>query len=206
MKAITDDISLLANIQSQDAEAFKQLFDEHWELLFKLAVQKTGREQDAEDIVQDLFIDLWNKKTPITLTTSLKTYLVSCIYLKIFQYYRKQGFQKKQHDDFSEFVAQSLSGHSIAHLNASELETEYGKMQDIISQTVALMPTQMRTVFSLKHYQGLTTNAIAAQLNISPESVKTHLKLGMKRMRKTAVQYPASTLLPAFIAILECSY
>lgn len=199
-----EDIELLQGIRQNDAGAFRQLFDRYWQLLFRLAASKMGHVQDAEDIVQELFIELWRKKEPLVLSVSLQSYLVSCIYLKIFQYFKKKGFQEKHYEDFARYEAQMKLSPEAVGLS---FETEYGKLQDIIAQTIALMPPQMQTVFSLKHYGGMTTNDIAAELNISSESVKTHLKLGMIRMRKAGEQYPAGIiLLPAFLSILESSH
>ncbi|SEW34909.1 RNA polymerase sigma factor [Chitinophaga arvensicola] len=205
--SLQDDIDLLHHIRQNDAGAFRELFDRYWQLLFQLASRKTGHAQDAEDMVQELFIELWRKKEPLILQVSLQSYLVSCIYLKIFQYFRKKGFQEKHYEDFARYEAQIKLSPEASDLTDLSFETEYGKLQDIITQTIALMPPQMQTVFSLKHYRGLTTNDIAAELNISSESVKTHLKLGMIRLRKAGEQYPAGVvLLPAFLTILESSY
>lgn len=202
-----EDMELLQGIRQNDAGAFRQLFDRYWQLLYRLAARKTAHAEDAEDIVQELFIELWRKKEPFELRVSLRSYLVSCIYLKIFQYFRKKGFQEKHYEDFARYEAQIRLAPGVAELSHHEFETEYGKLQDIIAETIAMMPPQMQTVFSLKHHRGMSTNDIAAELNISPESVKTHLKLGMVRLRKAGEQYPAGMiLLPAFLAIIESSY
>lgn len=208
MKAnLQEDIELLQGIRLNDAGAFRELFDRYWQLLYQLAARKTASAPDAEDMVQELFIELWRRKEPLTLSVSLKSYLVSCIYLKVLQYFRQKGFRQKHYQDFIRYEAQISMSPEAAMLSGTSFETEYGKLQDIITQTIAMMPPQMQTVFSLKHYAGMTTNDIAAELKISPESVKTHLKLGMIRLRKAGEQYPASILLlPALLTILESSH
>ena len=204
---LEEDTELLQGIRQNDAGAFRQLFDQYWQLLFQLAASKTGHVPDAEDMVQELFIELWRKKEPLVLHVSLQSYLVSCVYLKIFQYFRKKGFQEKHYEDFARYEAQIKLSPEATNLTDISFETEYGQLQDIITQTIALMPPQMKTVFSLKHYRGMTTYDIAAELSISPESVKTHLKRGMIRLRKAGEQYPAGIiLLPAFLTMLESSY
>jgi RNA polymerase sigma-70 factor (ECF subfamily) len=191
-------------VQAGDADSFKELFDRYWDLLSKLAAKKTGDTDNAEDMVQELFIDIWNRKKAILLTTSLRTYLVSCLYLKIFKYFRQKGFQQKHQDDFYKFIQ---TGDATTPVDTKEFEDEYGNLQEIIAQTVALMPNQMKTVFSLKHYKGYTTAEIAGQLDISPESVKTHLKHAMSRLRKAGSEYPSSAiLLPLFLQMLDSSY
>lgn len=197
------DMALLQSIGQEDGQAFRQLFEQYWELLYQIAAKKTGDPQSAEDMVQDLFIELWRKKEPVQLTSSLRTYLISCIYLKIFNYFRQKGFREKHYAEFARYANQ----HMQAGLNSEIFETEYGKLQEIIDQAVALMPPQMQAVFSLKHYEDETVASIAEQLNISTETVKSHLKLAMSRLRKAGKEHSASViLLPVFISMLESSY
>ena len=196
------DPELLAQIQSGDEDGFRALFDRYWHLLWRLAMKKTGDEGEAEDMVQELFIEIWQRRQSILLTTPLRTYLISCLYLKIFKYFRKKGFRERHYENFKRFVQQAPAVETTV-----EFENEYGKLQDIIAQTVSMMPQQMKTVFSLKHYGGYTTADIAEELNISTETVKTHLKHAMSRLRKAGAEYPAGALLlPLFLQMLDCSY
>lgn len=201
------DTSLLTLIQSGDAEGFRELFDRYWQLLWELATRKTGDPADAEDIVQELFVDIWNKKGPAELTTSFKTYLISCLYLKLFKYFRQKGFRQKHHDNFAAFMQQMEMAGLSAELTAAAFETEYGKLQEVIEQTIALMPPQMQAVFSLKYYQEYSTAQIADHLQVSTETVKTHLKLAMTRLRKAGEEYPGTILLlPCLMEMLNSSY
>lgn len=201
------DTTLLSHIQAGDAEAFRVLFDRYWQLLWRLATRKTGDPAEAEDMVQELFVDIWNKKGPATLTTSFRTWLISCLYLKLFKYFRQKGFRQKHHDHFAAFMQQvELSGLS-AEWTAAEFETEYGKLQEVIEQAITLMPPQMQAAFTLKYYQGYSQAQIAARLQVSTETVKTHLKLAMARLRKAGEEYPGTLLLlPCLLEMINSSY
>ena len=201
------DTALLTLIQSGDAEGFRELFDRYWQLLWQLATRKTGDPAEAEDMVQELFVDIWNKKGPATLTTSFKTYLISCLYLKLFTYFRQKGFRQKHHDHFTAFMQQAAITGLTPELTTAEFETEYGKLQEVIEQAIALMPPQMQAVFSLRYYQEYSTAQIADHLQVSPETVKTHLKLAMARLRKAGEEYPGTLLfLPFLLEMLNSSY
>ncbi len=89
-------------------------------------------------------------------------------------------------------MQQVEAGGLSSGLTATEFETEYGKLQEVIEQAIALMPPQMQAVFSLRYYQGTSNPQIAAQLNVSAETVKTHLKLAMARLRKAGEEYPGA--------------
>lgn len=201
------DTALLTLIQSGDAEGFRELFDRYWQLLWQLATRKTGDPAEAEDMVQELFVDIWNKKGPATLTTSFRTYLISCLYLKLFKYFRQKGFRQKHHDHFAAFMQQAEVAGLSPELTTAEFETEYGKLQEVIEQAIALMPPQMQAVFSLRYYQEYSTAQIADHLEVSPETVKTHLKLAMARLRKAGEEYPGTILfLPCLMEMLNSSY
>jgi RNA polymerase sigma-70 factor (family 1) len=201
------DTDLLLRIQSGDADGFRELFNRYWQLLWQLATRKTGDAAEAEDIVQELFVDIWNKKGPVELTTTFQTYLISCLYLKLFKYFRQKGFRQKHQDHFAAFMQQVEIAGVPAELTAAEFETEYGKLQEVIAQVIALMPAQMQAVFTLRYYHGYSTAQIAEQLQVSTETVKTHLKLAMARLRKTGEEYPgAILLLPYLLEALNSSY
>lgn len=198
------DTELLESVRQGNRIAFKQLFDEYWQFLYQLASRKSGSDADAEDLVQELFIELWRKKSPVVLTTSLKTYLVSCLYLKIFEHFRKKGFREKHYAAFADFATQTINSMQEAGISSLEFEAEYGKLQEVVTQVVARMPAQMNTVFSLKHYEGQSIAAIAAQLNISAETVKSHLKAAVSRLRNAGDHYPSGILLlPALLSMLD---
>lgn len=192
---------LLNSIRLGDRTAFEQLFEQYWELLYGLAAQKTGDDSEAEDIVQELFVELWRRKTPLVLTTSLRTYLISCLYYKVLYHFRKKGFRQRHYTAFARFSEEHTAAMDI---NSPEFETAYAQLQEVVDNVIARMPGQMRTVFLLKHYQGQSVNHIAEQLGIAPETVKSHLKTAMNRLRKAGELYSkALLLLPAFLGMLN---
>jgi RNA polymerase sigma-70 factor (ECF subfamily) len=204
---IHTDLQLLERIQQADKAAFDQLYLRYWKVLYELAVRKTGQYEEAEDIVQELFIDLWSRKAPISLTTSLRTYLISCLYLKVFKYFRARGFREKHYQDFSDFLQRSGQTAVGIILPDAGFEMQYIRLQEIIDQTVQLMPERMRHVFVMRHQHGYSSAEIAEKLHISTESVKTHLKLAMNRLRKAGEDAPAGiTLLPVILWMAESKY
>lgn len=195
---------LLESIRLGDKAALEQLFEQYWAFLYQLAVQKTGVDSEAEDMVQELFVEIWRRATPVVLTTSLRTYLVSCLYLKVLNHFRQKGFRQRHYAAFARF---SSAYTATMDMDSPDFETAYAELQKVVEGVVSRMPGQMRTVFLLKHYQGQSVNHIAEQLKISPETVKSHLKTAMSRLRKAGEHYPKEILLlPALLGMLESSY
>ncbi|MGN7722029.1 sigma-70 family RNA polymerase sigma factor [Chitinophaga sp. 22620] len=179
-----DDKELFKLIGLGDAGAFNELYDRYWKLLLQLAEKKTGDTGDAKDIVQELFVDLWNRRARLEIRGAARTYMISALYLKIFRYFRVKGFRSIHYRHFEEYLAQTGQNTEPAHTGAYLEENEPGRMADILEATIAGMPRQMKKVFTLKHFRQYSNSEIAAELGISIHTVKNHLKEGVSRLRK----------------------
>lgn len=205
---IYTDTELIELIRASDKQAFDQLYHRYWRLLYMLAVQKTGAPPEAEDIVQEIFIDLWNKRARLEVIHNLRPYLVSTAYHKIFHFFRDKGVREKHLEDFAQFLGQ-MEGVSVESidLSAAVFETEFGRLQDIITATIDLMPGQMKKVAMMRYRQSMTASEIADELGISPLTVKKHLQIAMKRLREAAGQPDAgSTALLVLLWLTHSSY
>lgn len=180
----SDEKQLFGAFQQSDINAFNCLYDRYWKLLFSIAVKKTGDTNAAEDIVQDLFVDFWKQRETLTLTTTVRTWLVSCLYFKIFHHFRTKGFQKKHYQHFQQLQDAAVAG-EMPSFEGDELTNMY----TVLEQAIQMMPEQMRTVFTFKHVYHKKVAVIARELSISPNTVKTHLKAGMSRLRKIGETY-----------------
>lgn len=175
------------------------MYDRYWKLLFLLAWKKTGDKEDAADLIQDLFIELWNKRADWFVERSLRTYLVSCVYFKVFNYFRAKGVKEKHVRRFEDYLAHAGEVHVTGLLEEAELE--YGQMQEIIEQAIALMPEKMQKVFRMSLYERRTTAQIAEELDISTHTAKSHLQAAMRQLRQVAETHSPeiSTLLLALV-------
>jgi RNA polymerase sigma-70 factor (family 1) len=198
------DIQLIERVQASDVDAFDQLYHRYWKMLFMLAWKKTGNKEDAADLIQELFIEIWNKRTVFRVDRSLQTYLVSCVYFKVFNHFRAKGLKEKHIRQFEDYLVSSGADAVPIAVLLEEVEAEYGKMQEIIEQTVDLMPEKMQKVFRMSLYQRQGISEIAHTLDISPHTVKSHLQAAMGQLRKVAEEHSAEmTTLLVVISIHE---
>jgi RNA polymerase sigma-70 factor (family 1) len=198
------DIQLIERVQASDEDAFNQLYQRYWKMLFMLAWKKTGDKEDAADLIQELFIEIWNRRAAFKVDRSLQTYLVSCVYFKVFNHFRAKGVKEKHARQFEDYLERSGAGAVPVATLLEEVEDEYGKMQDVIEQTVGLMPEKMQKVFRMSLYQRQSISQIAARLEVSPHTVKSHLQAAMAQLRKVAEEHSAEmTTLLAVIAVHE---
>ena len=84
------DVELLNRLRENDTQAFESIYKKYWHNLYLTAFSILKDKQAAEDIIQDLFIQLWNKRATISVTISLNAYLSACIKHEVFRVIRKR--------------------------------------------------------------------------------------------------------------------
>lgn len=181
---IERDNRLLDRLKGGDEGALKEIFDIYYEPLCIYSVQFTERQLESEDIVQDLFIDIWEKRLYQGIS-HLAMYLFYAVRNKSVAYARKQGLYE-----------------DIEDLEESSYATwEEGFSEDLIAEKRRKLHATLRQL-SPKEYEVLTEiiiydkryKQVAEEMNISVNTVKTHLRRAMKALRKDG----ALLLIPFF--------
>lgn len=195
-----DDQELFLLIQQDDYKAYEELYNRYWKRLYVTAVKKTGCNEDAMDLVQELFIEFWEKRARTIITISFSAYLISSLYYKIFHYFRHKGIAQRHIRNFLEFS--ELNSETMFQLDSiSQQETvqEFEHLQRIIDQAIEDMPERMRQVFQMTRTGDHSVSEIAEALNISSQTVKNHTGNAMQRLRKVVqkqvLEMPAGMLL-----------
>lgn len=175
----TIDTILLKRLLAADYGAFDEIYDQYWRMLLRIAIKKIGDEDIAMDIVQDLFVDLWQRRHTIAIHSGLRGYLISSLYHKLFQHFRKVGLHEKHIEQYKLLVNDGL--HDIFPVDC--YEENYTDVLVAIEQSVEEMPDRMRTVFNLKYQRSLSNHEIAEQLGISLQTVKNQLSKALILVR-----------------------
>ncbi|WPR77029.1 RNA polymerase sigma-70 factor [Algoriphagus sp. NG3] len=197
---LTDDQGLLLLIRQNNYGAFDELYRRYWKSLYLTASKKIGCKDDAMDLVQDLFVELWNTRTTIEIHSSLSSYLYSSLYYKTFRYFRIKGLKDKHIQNFMEFLKGELTyEHKLGDSSPIEKEQEYRLLQEIINQAIEDMPCKMREIFIMAKKENHSVNEVAEAFNLSPQTVKNQVGNAMKRLKKVAhslpVEFPTGHLL-----------
>lgn len=185
--------SIQIDALTSDEQLFEQLHETFWPMLFRLACKKLGDRDEAYDLLQELFLELWNKRDVFPLHQLSFPWLKKRLWYKLITYFRTQGFRQRHLDNFSILMACEQPviqrNESIDLLVESQFET----IMDAIALTVAQMPDRMQEVFRLNREQHFTINEIADRLSLSPNTVRNHLHAAMKRLRKSLEAQNLST-------------
>jgi RNA polymerase sigma-70 factor (ECF subfamily) len=157
--------SELANLLKEGNQyAYTEIFERYKGLLYKHAFRLLNDQEEANDIIQDLFLTLWQKKTELNFRTSLSSYLYSAVRNRIFDLISHQKVASKYLDSIKVFVEQ---GDYI-----TDEQVRGNELSRIIEKEIASLPPKMRKVFELSRQGELSYKEIGRQLNISDKTVK----------------------------------
>lgn len=171
-----------------DERLFNEWYHQHWELLFKLACKKTGSADDAYDLVHDLFADIWRTMPELADDDNdVRSYLVACLYHKIFNHFRSKGLREKHYKNLEAFLTQQ----SVADPNYALVppEQEQENIQQAIEKEITGMPDKMKRIFIRNYYHDQSIAEIAGDLSLSKQTVKNQLHIASRRLRRAVKQF-----------------
>jgi RNA polymerase sigma-70 factor (family 1) len=158
------DTELLNRLRANDAEAFEKIYKKYWQNLYQTAFSILKDKQASEDIIQDLFIQLWNKRATISVTVSLNAYLTASIKHEVFRVIRKRIAEM----DSNEVIQ------ADKNYNAQEL-IEYKEFLAHTQQLISKLSMKCQEVFVLSREDQFSHKEIAEQLKISSKTVENHI-------------------------------
>ena len=162
------DETLLEMLRDDDRRAFKALYDRYWVSLWSYATNAMADADDAEDIVQELFMALWEKRASLQITSSLKAYLYRAVLNKVIDRFDRSKYRDSYLDNLKRTYDQgSYTTDSIL------FEKE---LAERVEACVSKMPPKMRTIFSLSRFDLMSHQQISDYLNISRENVNRQIK------------------------------
>lgn len=166
---------MLSLIKEGDKTAFSEIYERHWEVLFRHALRMTKDRALAEDIVQDVFIALWDRIEKAELPFVITAYLYAMVRNKFLNLLTHQTVKDNYLQSLSDFL---LSGESITDYRCRE-----NQLKIKIEQEVSCLPDKMRTVFEMSRKENRTHKEIALLLNISDKTVKKQVSNAVKILR-----------------------
>src|ERR1700761_7595627 len=152
------DLALLEQIKASDHNAFDVLFDRYWEKLYKTAFARLGDDVIAQDIVQEIFIKIWQRRESLNINTSLENYLHGAVRLSVISHFRSQQASDLRMQDALERI--NLLEDSI------EAIADYIELEKTLEEAVNNMPEMLKKVYMLRS-DNLSVKAIAGELGLA---------------------------------------
>jgi RNA polymerase sigma-70 factor, ECF subfamily len=171
-----DSTEIQAGLTDNTEAAFEQLFKKHFRELHAYGFSLLKDWDAAEEIVQSLFLKLWEKNEWGNIQTSVKAYLYKSVYHDCLNYLRRQKTHLK------------YEAHAV-HTTASHVENTDGKiklseLEQRLDMALDKLPEKCRAIFHLSRFEYLKYQEIANQLEISIKTVETHMVKALRILRK----------------------
>lgn len=169
------DQELATLLKEGDALAYAEIFNRFQPLLFLHAVKKVDSEDEAKDMVQEIFADLWFRRTDFNPERNLAAYLYTCVRNKFVNLLQHQQIRVRYVNSFKDFI-----NANVAAADEAMMEKQ---LQAIIEREINALPEKMREVFLLSRREEKSYKEIALELNISEETVRKQIKNSLKILR-----------------------
>jgi RNA polymerase sigma-70 factor, ECF subfamily len=182
---------LVAEARAGNAESFAALINQYDRHIYRLALNITGNQEDAEDVLQDSFLKAYTNLAQFQGNSRFYTWLVRIAVNEALMKLRKRrGASWVSLDEPVETEDRSLMPQEIADW-ADNPEESYAKaeLQDILNQTMQELEPQFRTVFVLRDVENFSTEETARMLGLSVPAVKSRLLRARLKLRELLNKY-----------------
>ena len=170
---ITDD-EILHRLKEGDKRALTILYDSYWKPLFASSYLLLKDRELCEEMIQDIFIEIWNRRLELQIKVSIKNYLYACVRYKVFTEFRRDKPERVElYDDINGRFQYSTPETRMIH---EELEQH-------VTLVVESLPDKCQIVFKLSRNEQLSHKQIAEQLGISTKTVENHITNALKILR-----------------------
>lgn len=163
-------------MKSLDKNRFKEVFKEYYNPLCNFAISITSDRKMAQDVVQDVFTKLWDKRDELIINSNEKSYLFQAVKHRAFEVLRKRKNESKFNiADFEE-----------SYDTEKELDDEANKfmLKEFLFNSIRQLPPKCQEIFVLNKVNGLTYAEIAEDLDISVKTVENQIGKAYRKLRK----------------------
>lgn len=169
---------ILARIAQDDRSIFEEVFRLHYTDLCRFCIKYVRDEHVAEELVQEVYINIWERRHTLNITTSVKAYLFTAVRNRSFNYLKLQ-IPKEQRKIGVEDVL-DLGDNSEEMESKMVQEELHGYVQDAIDA----LPPKCQTIFNLSRNAGMTYKEIAEELDLSVKTVENQVGHALRKLRE----------------------
>ncbi|UOB17901.1 RNA polymerase sigma factor [Abyssalbus ytuae] len=168
---ITSEKELVNQLSHNSKEAFNSLYKIYWEKLYSFSFKMSGDKEFSENVVQDVFVDLWNKRKSLKITSSIEGYLVQAVKYQVFKSYRYKKFNPTViESEFEKYLIENIPDN-----NSELIEKVY--------LAINKLSEKRKQILLMHKLQELDIEQISHELKISKQTVKNQLSSAIKQLR-----------------------
>lgn len=166
---------------NDDTIAYRSLFEQYYVALCQYARQYISDQETREDIVQDVFFAIWEKRKTINPSVSAKNYLITCVKNFSLNYLRNQGYKQ-------EYETAILKKLPVYFEDQNDLYT-LQELQILLAKTLEKLPTEYRLAFEMNRFEDKSIEEIAEIMGVSSRTVKRYKSKAVEILKKELKDY-----------------
>lgn len=177
------ELEWLAALRLGDEGALRAIFDRYYPRLTAVVAQVVSDADMARDLVQEVFVDLWNKRAEVEVHSSLGGYLRRAAVNRALNYLKSNR----------RFVFETLEKApetTDSPEDVRERMADHERLEDALKEAIEALPERCRVVFSLSRFGQLSHREIADELGISVKTIENQITKAMKILRESLAQHP----------------
>ena len=175
MKEFPGDIELVLMLQKGDVEAFDLVYQKYAGKLYGFTLRYLKSSDETEELVQSVFLKVWENHRFLRSETSFKSYLFTIAYNEICNTFKRRAYLRK-------FVDSQLIGYSTSSTDTEEL-IDYHFIKEQVALIVTKLPERQRTIFLKSREEGKSNKEIAIELGLSSGTVDNYISDSLKFIR-----------------------
>lgn len=185
------DEELMQEIKAGNMMAFDALYRNYSRRLYKFSIAILKSSEEAENIVQEVFLNLWLNREKIEKGSSVKYYIFTIAYNSSISIIRKRIKESR----FIEYLR------TLQDINQEpvDMQIEYNELEEKLTMIIDSLPERQKEVYLLHRIEGLKYSQIAERLNISVNTIENHISRALKTIRQKLGNYSLLAILFTFL-------
>ncbi|GAA4435826.1 RNA polymerase sigma-70 factor [Ravibacter arvi] len=176
----SDDAELTSLLRGGKLAAFEEIYRRYWQKLFSIAYHHTGVREEAEEILQEVFLDLWKRRAGVEVR-NLDLYLTIAIKNQVYDYF-KSKLSYRKYREYQVF-------HEITRQYATDEIVNFTELMAAVEQVLSRLPEKSAEVFKRSRFENQSVREIARGLNLSEKAVEYHITKSLKFLRENLRPY-----------------
>jgi len=189
------DYLAVQKLKQGDIKAFDELFNKYSQRLYNFSLKYLKEDEGAEDVVQEVFLYIWEKRMALKPDESFNGYLFTIAHNII----RKHFNKKLKENAFKDSLIYEL----LKQDNDLDRIIDYKFLLENVESIIESLPERRKAIFIKRKYYSLSLKEIAKELSISPETVEKQLSVAQKQIRTELVRRKLAGLLSSMLMILS---
>ena len=188
-----NDEELMQEIKAGNMFAFDALYEKYCKRVYKFAYSILKSREEAENLMQDVFLNLWENRHKVEKDSSVKSYVFTITYHAAISVIRK----KARESEFVEYLK------SVQEINVEPVDVvlEYNELTNKLDEIINTLPKRQKEVYLLHKVEALKYNEIAERLHISVNTIENHMSRALRTIREKLGNYSLIAILFVFLFV-----